>query len=140
MKGVEVFFDTNIIIYFSSDLDKPKQTTASVLIERAIEQRNAAISAQVMQECINVLSGKVAIAPAILDRYIANVLRPLYRVDTTADLIESAMKVKQKLKYSFYDSLIIAGALACGAKTLYSEDLQHEQRIDSLTIINPFVS
>ena len=93
-----------------------------------------------MQECINVLGGKYAVPAATLDKYIANVLLPLYQVDTTADLIGSAVQIKRARKYSLYDSLIIAGALACGAKTLYSEDLQHGQRIDNLTIINPFIT
>jgi predicted nucleic acid-binding protein len=60
-------------------------------------------------------------------------------VDTTAELIDSAIEIKHQWKYSFYDSLIIVGALACDAKTLYSEDLQHGQRIENLTIINLFI-
>jgi predicted nucleic acid-binding protein len=34
--------------------------------------------------------------------------------------------------------LIVASALAGGAKKLLSEDLQHGQRIGSLEIVNPF--
>jgi predicted nucleic acid-binding protein len=139
MKGVEIFFDSNIIVYFSTNNDKTKQGVASSLIDNAFERGHAGISAQVMQECINVLGGKYAVPVAVLDGYITNVLRPLYRVDTTAELIDSAVEIKRQWKYSFYDSLIIAGALACDAKTLYSEDLQHGQRIESLTIINPFL-
>ena len=33
MKGVECFFDTNILIYFSTDTDKVKQQIAAVLID-----------------------------------------------------------------------------------------------------------
>lgn len=139
MKGVEVFFDTSVIVYFSTDIDRTKQTVASSLIENALERGNAGISAQVLQECINVLGGKYAVPATTLDRYVANVLRPLYRIDTTAELIDSAIEIKRRWKYSFYDSLIIAGARACGAKMLYSEDLQHGQRLDDMVIINPFV-
>jgi predicted nucleic acid-binding protein len=139
MKGVEIFFDTNIIVYFSTDTDKTKQRIAASLIDRAFERGHAGISAQVMQECINVLGGKYAVPASVLEGYITNVLRPLYRVDTTAELIDSAVEIKRQWKYSFYDSLIIAGALVCDAKTLYSEDLQHGQRIEDLTIINPFI-
>jgi predicted nucleic acid-binding protein len=36
-------------------------------------------------------------------------------------------------------SVIVASALRAGCKTLYTEDLQHRQRIDrQLTLINPF--
>ena len=40
--------------------------------------------------------------------------------------------------FSFYDSLIVAAALEAGCTRLYSEDLQHGQRIQNLTIENPF--
>jgi predicted nucleic acid-binding protein len=39
---------------------------------------------------------------------------------------------------SFWDALIIDAAIAGGATTLYSEDLQDGLEIDGLTIRNPF--
>jgi len=41
-------------------------------------------------------------------------------------------------RYSFYDSLIISAALKAGCSVLYSEDMQHGQKIHNLTIVNPF--
>ncbi len=38
----------------------------------------------------------------------------------------------------FYDSIIVAAALEAGCRRLYSEDMQHGQRIHGLTIENPF--
>jgi predicted nucleic acid-binding protein len=47
--------------------------------------------------------------------------------------------IMPKYKYSFYDSLIIASAIESNCKILYSEDLQHSQKIEgSLIITNPF--
>jgi predicted nucleic acid-binding protein len=40
--------------------------------------------------------------------------------------------------FSVYDSMIIAAALQAKCQTLYSEDMQHGQRIGGLTIRNPF--
>jgi predicted nucleic acid-binding protein len=39
---------------------------------------------------------------------------------------------------SFYDALIVAAAILANCSTLYSEDMQHAQRIESVTIRNPF--
>jgi len=39
----------------------------------------------------------------------------------------------------FYNSLIIAVALQANCKNLYSEDLQHNQKIYDSTIVNPFL-
>ena len=47
--------------------------------------------------------------------------------------------IRLKYKYSYYDSLIIAAALESKCTVLYSEDMQHDQIIEStLQIINPF--
>jgi predicted nucleic acid-binding protein len=41
-------------------------------------------------------------------------------------------------RFGFYDSLIVASALAAGCDMLLTEDLQHGQVIETLTISNPF--
>ena len=40
--------------------------------------------------------------------------------------------------FSFWDSLIIESARAADVSVLWTEDLQHDQRIDGLKIRNPF--
>ena len=51
-----------------------------------------------------------------------------------------ASQLRQTLALSFWDSLIVAAALDAGCTTLYSEDMQHGQRIsDQLTIVNPLL-
>jgi predicted nucleic acid-binding protein len=49
------------------------------------------------------------------------------------------LDIKTNTGYSYWDSLIIATALQANATKLYTEDLQHGQRIGKLTIINPFL-
>jgi predicted nucleic acid-binding protein len=41
-------------------------------------------------------------------------------------------------RFGFYDSLIVASALAAGCDMLLTEGLQHGQVIETLTISNPF--
>ena len=41
---------------------------------------------------------------------------------------------------SFWDALILEAALRGGADTLLTEDLQHGQRIEGLTVVNPFLT
>ncbi|MEP7268320.1 MAG: VapC toxin family PIN domain ribonuclease, partial [Saprospiraceae bacterium] len=55
------------------------------------------------------------------------------------EVIESGIKIKSKFNYSFYDSLIIAAAISLHCNILYSEDMHHSQKIQGLTIINPFI-
>ncbi len=138
MSGVDVFFDTNVLVYYLSDSDGKKERTARLLISQHMAAHNGAVSAQVMQECVNVLfksNASLKTVQTVCER----LLRPMLCLDTSAELIESAAEIKSRWQYAFYDCLIIAGAIACGAKTLYSEDLQHGQRIENLTIVNPFL-
>ena len=51
---------------------------------------------------------------------------------------ESGMRIAGRYGYRIYDSLMIAAALEAACFTLYSEDMQHGQVIDGLTIRNPF--
>jgi predicted nucleic acid-binding protein len=46
--------------------------------------------------------------------------------------------VQARWRFGFYDSLIVAGALAAGCTTLLTEDLQPGQKIEGLTIVDPF--
>jgi predicted nucleic acid-binding protein len=52
---------------------------------------------------------------------------------------ERGLDITEHYKFSIYDSMLIAAALQAKCTTFYSEDMQHEQRIEGLTIRNPFV-
>ena len=60
---------------------------------------------------------------------------PTVRVDIP--LILSAIQLGQQRQISFWDALIIRSAIEGGASTLYSEDLQHGQLFETVTVRNP---
>jgi len=66
------------------------------------------------------------------------VLTPLCEAFVSVDLLKQALDVAERWRFSFYDSLIIAAALQTNCTILYSEDMQHEQKIQTITIRNPF--
>lgn len=55
------------------------------------------------------------------------------------DWHEQASVLRERHGLSFWDSLVVASALAAGSEVLLSEDMQHGSKIDSLSIANPFV-
>ncbi len=140
--SAERFIDTNVFIYQLEALDERKASIAEGIIREGIATGNACISFQVVQETLNTVVRKAEIP---LDRvaagsYLETVLAPLLRVPATIDLYQRALDIQARYRYSFYDSLIVAAALTAGCSRIYSEDLQHGQRIDSLIIHNPFTS
>ena len=106
-----------------------------------LAQHQAVISSQVIQEFLNICLLKFPRHVSLFDaqQIAEEVLWPICRVMPSPGLYHRAMALHQRLGFSFYDSLIVAGALQAGCTTLYSEDLQHGQQIERLTLINPFL-
>ena len=140
--SAEYFLDTNIFVY-TFDLQYPeKQKRSRELVERALKDGAGCISFQVVQEFLNVATRKfsVPLSPADAHDYLARVLGPLCEVFGTIGLYEETLEIMFRWHYSFYDSLIIASALAADCRILYTEDLQHGQTIKNLHIRDPFLS
>jgi predicted nucleic acid-binding protein len=136
------FIDSNVLVYHFDDRDAAKRQTAERVVRDALETRSGCISFQVVQESMNVLTTKLSktLAPADARRFLDDVLVPLWSVHPSVALYQRALDVQARFRYGFYDSLIIAAALAEGCTRLLSEDLQDGQRIEGLTIVNPFES
>lgn len=139
MKG-EFFLDTNILVYTFSPVDTLKRDRAKSLVSQALKDGTGMISWQVVQEFLNVATTKfqVCLSPQDSASYLAEVLRPLCRVFPTIEIYSEALGLRDRTGFSYYDCLIIASARQGGARTLYSEDLQHGRVIDHLCIENPF--
>ena len=139
MSGAD-FFDSNVFVYLVDDADPAKQGVAGRLVHEAHLHQSAVISFQVVQETLHVLSRKFRVVANPVDArdFLRNVLAPLWRVQPSAALYARTLDVQERYRFSFYDSLIVAAALEAGCARLLSEDLQHGQLIDGLTIENPF--
>ncbi len=134
------FLDTNVFVYCFDRRDRRKQKIAEALVGKALDDHLGVISAQVVQEFLNVATAKFE-RPMTLDEsraYLDAVLSPLCESFPTIALYRQALEVQTSVRSSFYDSLIIAAALQSGCRTLYSEDLQHGQTIGELKVLNPF--
>ncbi|HYY88749.1 MAG TPA: PIN domain-containing protein [Chloroflexota bacterium] len=134
------FLDSNVLLNLVDESDPGKRTTAERLVAQGLRTGEAQISFQVVQETLNVITRKVRVptSPDDARRFLSEVLIPLWRIMPTHALYERALDIQARYRYSFYDALIIAAALAAGCTRLYSEDLQHGQRIEGLIIEDPF--
>ena len=139
--SVASFFDTNVLLYTLDDVDQRKRDTANALIVDAIAADNCCISYQVVQETLNVLTRKLTPTMTSEDKqgFVDRMLLPLWRVMPSIGLFREGMSIQDRYRFSFYDSMIVAAALSAGCRRVYSEDLQHGQKIGKLEIVNPFV-
>jgi len=139
MKG-KYFLDTNVLVY-TFDVSHPaKQKRASELVADALLENKGIISYQVVQEFLNVATKKFATPMSPLDAnlYFEQVLMPLCDFYPDSEFYQFALTLKHQIRFSFYDSLIVAAALKSHCKILYSEDMQDGQEIGDLVIRNPF--
>jgi predicted nucleic acid-binding protein len=129
------FLDTNVVIYSFSERDSIKREAARALVEAD----GAWISTQVLSELANVLTRRLGVpAPEARER-VMSIAAGCEVVLVSPPIVYDALRIKERLGYNFFDSQIIAAALACGAATLYSEDLHHGQTVDGrLSIRSPF--
>jgi predicted nucleic acid-binding protein len=129
------FIDTNIWLYAFTDDDAQKKDAAQALIKTS----QPIISGQVINEvCVNLI--KQAKFP---EAQIGELIETFYQkydvVETNKGLLLSPSQLRREHAISYWDSLIVAAALAGEVKILYSEDMQHGQVIrETLRIVNPF--
>jgi len=138
--SADAFIDTNVFIYQLDGADPAKQAIAEGIVRSALLNGTACTSVQVAQECMNTVLRKaqVKLSPAQAASYLEVVLAPLVQVSGTVALVQRALGIQQRWGFSFYDAMVVAAALAAGCSRLLTEDLQHGQRIETLTIENPF--
>lgn len=138
--SAKYFIDTNLFIYQLEAQDKRKSAIAERIIRHGIEASTACISFQVVQECLNTMLREAEI-PLTVEQtrnYLETVPEPLFQLPAGIPLYQKSLDIQARYRYCFYDSLIIAAALSTGCTCLYSEDLQHGQKIEGVTIENPF--
>jgi predicted nucleic acid-binding protein len=129
------FLDSNVLLY-AIRLESEKAPKSLSLILTG----NAVVSAQVLNEFFNVASKKYRMSPA----EITGVLQPIKSVCTVVPLTiethERAAEIFGQTNFGIYDCNIIAAAELAGCDVLYTEDMNHGQRVGRVTILNPFMT
>jgi predicted nucleic acid-binding protein len=136
---MNVFFDTNILIYVLDPLEPLRQQVAKELVEQAVVHDLVILSTQVLGEFYSVATrkGKVPLSHEETMRQVRRYAE-LTIVNTDADLTMLAMHRSQRNRITYYDALMVEAALRGEAEVLYSEDMQHGMRYGPLRIENPF--
>jgi predicted nucleic acid-binding protein len=135
------FLDTNISVYCFDTTEPRKCEIAKDLVAYGASSGLGVVSYQVLQEFCNVASAskRLALPAERITAYLTQLLHPMNKISPSVALLGQALAVRHDTGYSFYDSLIIAAAVQFGCTKLYSEDMQHGQQVNGLTIVNPFL-
>ncbi|HMB83180.1 MAG TPA: PIN domain-containing protein [Terriglobales bacterium] len=132
------FVDTNILIYAHDADAKSKHEVAKSVLGELWSRRTGVLSMQVLQEFYVNVTRKIA---SPLPKDVARMVVSSYAiwcVETTPAEISSAFRIEDESRIGFWDALIVASALKCGAIRILSEDLNAGQMISGMRIENPF--
>jgi predicted nucleic acid-binding protein len=133
---VSIFVDTNIWVYahlkVQGDL---RHARALALVQGA---SGLVISPQVVAEYYSVM-----LRNGQADAWIQANLRAMFArcllQPAGAEMLATALDLRNRLSFSFWDCQIVAAALLARCTTLLTEDLQHGQLVDDrLRVTNPF--
>jgi predicted nucleic acid-binding protein len=135
-----VFVDTNVLVYADDGREADKREVARAWLARLWAQRRGRTSNQVLNEYYAVATRKLTLSVTRSDAR-AEVRRYQHWSPWAIDhqTVETAWALEARFSLSWWDGLMVASALHQGCELLLTEDLQHNQRIDSLRILNPFL-
>ena len=132
------FVDTNILIYAHDADAKSKHEVAKSVLTELWRKRTGVLSMQVLQEFYVNVTRKIAyplpkdVARMVVSSY------AIWCVETAPAEISSAFRIEDESRIGFWDALIVASAVKCGASRIFSEDLNAGQMIAGVRIENPF--
>ena len=134
-----VFVDTNVLLYAVDPRHPGKQARAQAWLQQCWQRGCARISTQVLNELFANLR-RVAPSMAVED---ARRLVREYRAWTPwivdDDTVDTAWHLQDRFTLSYWDALMVAAAQQQACTLLLTEDLQHDQLIDGVRILNPFL-
>ncbi len=134
------FVDSNLLVYLHDSKEPKKQRSAEAIMKTLWEQASGRLSFQVLQEFYITATRKLEPGlPVETARNEIGELMTWKPLQPTATLFDRAWEVEDRWHFSWWDSLIVAAALAQNCRTLLTEDLQHGQELEGLLIINPFL-
>ncbi len=127
------FIDSNIWLY--AFIETPHK---SLIAKSLLRDKDITISTQVINEvCVNLIK-----KPRFPEEKIRNLIESFYNkynvIKINREILLKASEIRRDHLFSFWDSLILAGALLEGCDILYSEDMQDDFVMEKTRIVNPF--
>lgn len=135
MKVERYFLDTNIVLY-ALDADAQKADIADDLV-----CAGCCLSSQIFNESVEVMRRKWKATWERVRSFLEYLEINAIQVEAiTLDTHRRALDVAEATGIRIYDALLVAAAEQANCTLLYTEDMNHGQRIGGVTIRNPFIA
>lgn len=137
--SVICFVDTNLLVYARDASEVEKQTVAEAWLDRLWESRCARTGIQALNEYFVTVTRKLS--PGLTEDEAWNDVEDLLSWDPVpvdAVVVRRGRDIATRHGFSWWDAQIVAAAQVSGSEVLLTEDLQHGQKLDGLTVVDPF--
>jgi predicted nucleic acid-binding protein len=132
------FVDTNVLVYTVDPEEPEKRTLAADLLERVAASRALILSPQSLNECYRIVTDRRRIMSRVDARRFIGALSSFCVAPSGYDVTRQAWRIQDMTNFVWWDCMLLSSALLAGAGYFLSEDLQHERKLEGMTILNPF--
>lgn len=126
------FADSNVLLYAIGPRDDKWEKANALILDGPV------ISVQVLNEFVSVSARKFMMPVDAILLALAPIRLACEVVPLTLEIHERAMEFVRTTHINIYDANIVAAAELAGCNVLYTEDLNHSQKIGRVSIVNPF--
>lgn len=133
------FLDTNVLVY-AFDVDEPEKRAWARALLGSQDSSRFVISAQVLGEFWVTVTRQLRtpMPPSAARSAVAECAR-MPVVATDLSLLQAAIDTATSAQLSYWDALIIEGAVVGGCDRVLTEDLDTGATIRGVEIVDPFV-
>lgn len=132
------FVDTNLLIYAVDRTVPAKHDPAADLLKRIVSGHTLVLSPQSLNECYHVVAVRRRIASAAEARRFVWSLSDFCTAPYDFTTTQLAWAIGDRHRFSWWDCTLLASALVAGCDFFWSEDMEHEYKIERMIILNPF--
>ena len=133
MSTEKFFADSNVLLYMLLARDEKSRTV------RKLAAQGLTISVQVLNEIVSVMRRKYRLDWAEVRDNLEMVSELFAVTPVTIETHSLGLKIAETTGLRIYDACIIAAAELSGCTIVVTEDMNHGQRIGSVTVHNPFL-
>lgn len=133
------FVDANPLVYVADRAVPSKQERAESWITSLWQSGNGRISIQVLNEYYVTVTRRLDPSmPAQQARSHIEDLMAWSPAPVDSDMVRLAWAIQDRYGFSWWDCLIVAAARMQDCRYLLTENMQHGQQLDGLTVVSPF--
>ena|SRR5215831_13991650 len=134
---MRIALDTNILVYAEGVNDVARRDKTAQFLQK-LSPQNVYVPLQALAELFYVLVRKSGAEPAHARGVVLEWREQYGIIDTSHEVLLSAMDLALDHRFRIWDAIIIAAAASADCRLLLSEDLQDGFTWSGVTVVNPF--